>query len=73
MRDAAGHDAANLAGSRLALIEQAQRQQRAEAFEQRVLALKDEQKILLQRLFEREEGFDAPQAHPHPIPGVQPW
>ncbi|WP_269471159.1 VWA domain-containing protein [Thiomicrorhabdus aquaedulcis] len=63
----------NVQAQALALIEQTKRQQRAQAFEQSLLGLKDEQKTLLKRLVERQEGFDAPQAHPHPIDGVQPW
>lgn len=54
------------------LVQQRQRQQ-AEAFEHTLKQLKDEQKVLLKRLFEREAGFQAPQEKPHPIPGVQPW
>lgn len=49
------------------------KQQRAEKFEHQLQQLQDDQKALLQRLFEREEGFHAKQDEPHPIPGVQPW
>ncbi|WP_029408739.1 VWA domain-containing protein [Thiomicrorhabdus sp. Milos-T2] len=49
------------------------KQQRAEKFEHQLQQLQDDQKALLQRLFEREEGFHAKQDEAHPIPGVQPW
>ncbi|VAW45344.1 hypothetical protein MNBD_GAMMA04-754 [hydrothermal vent metagenome] len=55
------------------ILEQQQKQQRAARFKQRIQQLEDNQKALLQRLFEREAGFHAPQERPHPIPGVQPW
>lgn len=48
-------------------------QQRAEKFEHELQQLKDDQKNLLKRLFEREEGFQAEQEKAHAIPGVQPW
>ncbi|WP_178863415.1 vWA domain-containing protein [Thiomicrorhabdus cannonii] len=56
-----------------AIVDQQQRQQRALQFEYQLQQLKDEQGELLKRLFEREEGFQAAQEAPHPIPGVQPW
>ena len=55
------------------ILEQQQKQQRAERFKQQIQQLEDNQKALLQRLFEREAGFHAPQERAHPIPGVQPW
>ena len=48
-------------------------QQKAEQFEHELQALKDNQKLLLKRLFEREEGFHAAQEEAHSIPGAQPW
>ncbi|MDX1351541.1 MAG: VWA domain-containing protein [Thiomicrorhabdus sp.] len=48
-------------------------QQRAEQFEHELQTLQDDQKLLLIRLFEREEGFHAAQEQAHAIPGVQPW
>ncbi|MBD3776700.1 MAG: hypothetical protein IE920_06155, partial [Thiotrichales bacterium] len=56
-----------------AIIDRQQRQQRAIQFEYQLQQLKDEQGELLKRLFEREEGFQAAQEAPHPLPGVQPW
>ncbi len=56
-----------------AIMQRQQRLQRAQAFQQQLLQIEDQQRVLLQRLFEREEGFQAPQSQPHPIPGVQPW
>lgn len=56
-----------------AIINRAQQRQRAERFQQELRKIDDQQKVLLKRMFEREEGFQAPQAQPHPIPGVQPW
>jgi Ca-activated chloride channel family protein len=56
-----------------AVLDRQRRQQRAEAFEHQMQQLEDDQKTLLKRLFEREEGFHAAQPHAHPIPGVQPW
>jgi Ca-activated chloride channel family protein len=50
-----------------------QNQQRAEKFEHELQQLKDDQKMLLKRLFEREEGFQAQQEKAHDIPGIQPW
>ena len=48
-------------------------QQRAEKFEHKLQSLQDDQKQLLKRLFEREEGFHAAQKESHAIPGIQPW
>ncbi|BCN92315.1 hypothetical protein THMIRHAM_01000 [Thiomicrorhabdus immobilis] len=48
-------------------------QQRAEQFEHQLQKLQDDQKQLLKRLFEREEGFHAAQEKAHVIPGAQPW
>jgi len=48
-------------------------QQRAEQFEHELQQLQDDQKQLLKRLFEREEGFHAAQESAHSIPGAQPW
>ncbi|MEA3404362.1 MAG: VWA domain-containing protein [Pseudomonadota bacterium] len=56
-----------------AIIEKQKQLQRAQAFQQQLQQIDDQQKVLLQRLFEREEGFQAAQPQPHPIPGVQPW
>ena len=56
-----------------AIINQAKQRQRAEVFQQQLLKIDDNQATLLKRLFEREAGFQAPQAKPHPIPGLQPW
>ncbi len=47
--------------------------QRAEQFEHALQKLEDDQSLLLKRMFEREEGFEAAQEEAHPIPGVQPW
>ncbi len=55
------------------LVNQQQKQQSIARFKQKTQQLEDHQKILLKRLFEREAGFHAPQAQPHPIPGMQPW
>jgi len=53
---------------------QVQRQrQRAERFEHQLQQLEDDQSLLLKRVFEREEGFEAAQEEAHAIPGVQPW
>jgi Ca-activated chloride channel family protein len=38
-----------------------------------MLQLEDQSAILWQSLFEREEGFAAPQSQPNVIPGVKPW
>ena len=48
-------------------------QQRAEKFEHELQKLQDDQKALLKRLFEREEGFHAKQEKAHSVPGIQPW
>jgi len=56
-----------------AILEKQRQLQRAQAFQQQLQQIDDQQKVLLQRLFEREEGFQAAQPQPHPIPGVQPW
>jgi len=56
-----------------AIVERAKQRQRAEVFQQQLQKIEDNQATLLKRLFEREEGFQAPQEQPHPIPGVQPW
>lgn len=48
-------------------------QQRAEKFEHQLQTLEDDQKQVLKRLFEREEGFEAAQKEAHAIPGIQPW
>lgn len=59
--------------ARVAIIDRVQNQQRAERFKQQLQKIDDQQKTLLKRMFEREEGFQAPQEQPHPIPGVKPW
>ncbi len=56
-----------------AILAQQQRLQRAQVFENQLQQIDDEQGVLLKRLFEREEGFQAAQEESHPIPGVQPW
>ncbi|GAB6068921.1 VWA domain-containing protein [Thiomicrorhabdus hydrogeniphila] len=48
-------------------------QQRAEKFEHQLQSLQDDQKQVLKRVFEREEGFEAAQKEAHAIPGIQPW
>lgn len=47
--------------------------QLAEQFERQLHSVDMNQKQLLKRLLEREEGFLADQAHPHNIPGIEPW
>ncbi|WP_373018644.1 VWA domain-containing protein [Thiomicrorhabdus sp.] len=56
-----------------AILQRQQQLQRAQAFENQLQQLDDQQGVLLKRLFEREEGFQAAQEEAHPIPGVQPW
>jgi Ca-activated chloride channel family protein len=41
--------------------------------QQQMEALQDTQPLLWKRLFEMEEGFDAPLAAPREVPGVSPW
>ena len=55
------------------VIRAQQNQQRAEKFEHELQQLKDDQKILLKRIFERDAGFQAKQEKAHAIPGIQPW
>lgn len=55
------------------VIRAQQNQQRAEKFEHELQQLKDDQKMLLKRIFEREAGFQAKQEKAHAIPGIQPW
>ncbi|WP_294949481.1 tetratricopeptide repeat protein [Sulfurivirga sp.] len=55
---------------RMPPLEQAQR---VERFTQRLSQLQDAQWALQQRLFEREEGFEAAQSAPHDIKGAAPW
>lgn len=56
-----------------AILAQQRQQAAVEAFELKMLSLEDSQKALLQRLFEREEGFQAPQKETLMVPGVKPW
>ena len=56
-----------------AILAQQRQKQVIEAFDLKMQSLEDAQKALLQRLFEREEGFQAPQLQPHAVPGVKPW
>lgn len=56
-----------------AILVAQQNRQNVEAFEQTMRQVQDSQSMLLQRLFEREEGFKAAQEKPHAIPGVKPW
>ncbi len=44
-----------------------------ERFTQQLSQLQDDQWALQQRLFEREEGFEAAQPKPHDIKGAAPW
>ncbi|BBP42360.1 VWA domain-containing protein [Thiosulfativibrio zosterae] len=56
-----------------AILAQQRQQQVIEAFDLKMQSLEDAQKALLQRLFEREEGFQAPQSQAHSVPGIKPW
>jgi Ca-activated chloride channel family protein len=56
-----------------AIVAQQARQRRAEQFVQKMQTIEDRQSVLLQRMFEREAGFQAAQEQPHSLPGVQPW
>lgn len=56
-----------------AILAQQRQREVVEAFELKMLSLEDSQKALLQRLFEREEGFQAPQKETLTVPGVKPW
>lgn len=56
-----------------AILDQQQRRHRIEQFEKTMRTLQDNQLELLKHLFEREEGFQARQVQPHPLPGVEPW
>lgn len=47
--------------------------QQAERFALKLEAVDLQQQTLLQRMLEREEGFEARQTKPHEIPGVEPW
>lgn len=58
-------------GSKVLIAQQ--NQQRAEQLEHELQQLQEDQKTLLKRIFEREEGFQAAQEKAHEIPGVQPW
>lgn len=62
-----GDDTAN------AILDQQKRRRTIEKFEQKMQQVQDKQSLLLQHLFEREEGFQAEQAEPHDLPGVKPW
>jgi len=66
-------DARANAATANAILNRAKQLKRAQAFQQQLNQIEDQQKVLLKRLFEREEGFQAPQDKPHPVPGVQPW
>ena len=56
-----------------AILQRQRQQQRAQVFEKQLQQIDDRQDVLLKRIFEREEGFQAAQEQAHPIPGVQPW
>lgn len=56
-----------------AIMAQQRQQKVIETFELKMQSLEDSQKTLLQRIFEREEGFQAPQKQTLPVPGVKPW
>ncbi|WP_029939359.1 vWA domain-containing protein [Hydrogenovibrio thermophilus] len=56
-----------------AILDQQQRVRRIEQFEHDMQKVDDNQSLLLKNLFEREEGFQASQDEPHPLPGVKPW
>ncbi|MBD3821790.1 MAG: tetratricopeptide repeat protein, partial [Thiotrichales bacterium] len=56
-----------------AIIQQQKQRKTIEKFEQSMKRVQDNQSLLLQHLFEREEGFQAEQSKPHDIPGVKPW
>ena len=47
--------------------------QQAERFALQLEGVDLQQQTLLQRMLEREEGFEARQTKPHEIPGVEPW
>jgi Ca-activated chloride channel family protein len=49
------------------------RQRRIEQLELDLSQLNDQQRALLQHLFEREAGFEAKQTQIHTIEGVKPW
>lgn len=42
-------------------------------FKQSMIELDEQQSILWKRLFELEEGFEAPVASPKPVPDILPW
>lgn len=63
----------NPQSSSQAILTAQQNRQNIESFEQTMRQFQDHQSLLLQRLFEREEGFKAAQEKSHPISGVKPW
>lgn len=69
--DLSGSLSTQSAGSRLQA--QLTRQGVRARFQQKLNALEAKQGELLQRLFEREAGFQAVQSEPHVVPGVKPW
>lgn len=56
-----------------AILDQQKRRRTIEKFEQKMQQVQDKQSLLLQHLFEREEGFQAEQEQAHDLPGVKPW
>ncbi|MBD3822735.1 MAG: tetratricopeptide repeat protein, partial [Thiotrichales bacterium] len=56
-----------------AILDQQKRRRSIEKFEQKMQQVQDKQSLLLQHLFEREEGFQAEQEQAHDLPGVKPW
>jgi Ca-activated chloride channel family protein len=56
-----------------AILSQQAQARKIERLEQSLQQVEDKQSELLQRLFEREEGFEAHQTEKHQLPGVQPW
>ena len=59
----------------LAKTQQPTQKQQQELAEARLymLQIEEQPEILWQSLFEREEGFGAPQQEPNVLPGVKPW
>ena len=56
-----------------AILQDEQQQKVIADIEGRLRQVKDKQRVLLKRIFEREEGYMAPQKVPHQMPGIQPW
>ncbi len=56
-----------------AILEAERQQQIVADLEQQLKQVSDKQAMLLKRIFEREEGYMAPQAQPHQMKGIQPW